>query len=503
LTVERSGRGAERCGTLAAAAVAALVLLLGTSDALAQVSRERFALDRHQPAPSVEDGFRIVHPETLGPWRFSVQLVIDYAHAPLVLSEQDGSGGRMEVGPIVEHRLLAHALFAIGLADRADVYVGLPVVFLSAGDEPAAMTESFGETSAPALSDPYLGVFVRLAGEAPGPSLGLGATLFIPGGTRSGLSGDGGVGFRGDLVGAFDTERVTALLDVGVRYRPARDFVSAELGTELHLTPGLQVHVGPVDLLLEIALGTTLRGGQAFTTDGTALETLLGFRYRHESGMTLGAGIGIGLVGMVGVPDARALFSLGFAPPRDDEEAVDDPDDGRDDEIVEDPVEDVCPPGGCGSAGDEDSDDDGVDDQFDRCETEPESPNGYNDDDGCPEAVDVTDTHIAVEPGILFRRRSATIAGDAEDALRDVAGLLVAREDIIVQVEGHAARDEGSARQALLLSERRASAVVRFLVEEGVSPDRLTAVGLGTEEPSQDDLDANRRVELRILEQRQ
>lgn len=75
-------------------------------------------------------------------------------------------------------------------------------------------------------------------------------------------------------------------------------------------------------------------------------------------------------------------------------------------------------------------------------------------------------------------------------------------EGIGLTIEGHTdSWGESGANQRL--SERRALAVVDYLAEAGVSPDRLTAVGYGETRPIADNENAagraiNRRVEVVI-----
>ena len=64
----------------------------------------------------------------------------------------------------------------------------------------------------------------------------------------------------------------------------------------------------------------------------------------------------------------------------------------------------------------------------------------------------------------------------------------------------------GDARQNARLSEDRALAVRTYLVEKGVDPERITAVGRGEEEPvaSNDTPEGranNRRVEILVRQQ--
>ena len=72
-----------------------------------------------------------------------------------------------------------------------------------------------------------------------------------------------------------------------------------------------------------------------------------------------------------------------------------------------------------------------------------------------------------------------------------------------VVIEGHT-DSTGSAETNMALSQRRADAVLKFLVVNyGVTPDRLAARGLGPQEPiasndSPDGRALNRRIEFRI-----
>lgn len=73
-----------------------------------------------------------------------------------------------------------------------------------------------------------------------------------------------------------------------------------------------------------------------------------------------------------------------------------------------------------------------------------------------------------------------------------------------VVIEGHACNFAGSAVYNMMLSEKRAQAVARFLQDQGVSADKLKVVGRGSEMcvVSEGDKEAqapNRRVEIYIL----
>jgi OmpA-OmpF porin, OOP family len=107
--------------------------------------------------------------------------------------------------------------------------------------------------------------------------------------------------------------------------------------------------------------------------------------------------------------------------------------------------------------------------------------------------------HVAVY-GINFDTGKANILPDSERMLGEIAKLLDQDAALKLRVEGHT-DNQGTAASNQTLSERRAQAVVAWLVAHGVSASRLTSAGFGQTKPVADNqTDAgrakNRRVEL-------
>lgn len=104
--------------------------------------------------------------------------------------------------------------------------------------------------------------------------------------------------------------------------------------------------------------------------------------------------------------------------------------------------------------------------------------------------------------GILFDFDSATIRPESTPSLSDILTTLTEHEDLErVIIEGHT-DSSGDDAYNLELSERRAAAVVHYLVENGVDEARLEAVGKGETEPAADNAteagrQQNRRVVIR------
>ena len=106
--------------------------------------------------------------------------------------------------------------------------------------------------------------------------------------------------------------------------------------------------------------------------------------------------------------------------------------------------------------------------------------------------------------GVNFDFDKADIRGDAAVILDEAASILNRSRRASVRVEGHT-DSTGPAAYNQGLSERRAAAVKRYLVEHGVSASRLQTVGFGEGSPisgndTRDGRALNRRVELQVLE---
>lgn len=141
-----------------------------------------------------------------------------------------------------------------------------------------------------------------------------------------------------------------------------------------------------------------------------------------------------------------------------------------------------------------DSDNDGIIDNRDEC---PNTPEGTRvDGSGCPlgDTVELS--------GVTFELDSDRLRPDAKTILDEVARVMERYPEMLVEVAGHT-DSLGSDAYNQQLSQQRAEAVRQYLIERGVSPDRMTAVGYGESEPvdtndTVEGRERNRRVELRI-----
>lgn len=138
-----------------------------------------------------------------------------------------------------------------------------------------------------------------------------------------------------------------------------------------------------------------------------------------------------------------------------------------------------------------DSDGDGVNDADDRC---PNTPRGAN----------VNSQGCWILGGILFDFDQSNIKSQYYSDVDEVATILANNPSLKVEIQGHTdtvGRDAYNMR----LSERRAEAVMGYLVNKGIDSSRLSAVGFGESMPtvSNDTPEGraqNRRVELKPIQ---
>jgi outer membrane protein OmpA-like peptidoglycan-associated protein/Mg-chelatase subunit ChlD len=104
---------------------------------------------------------------------------------------------------------------------------------------------------------------------------------------------------------------------------------------------------------------------------------------------------------------------------------------------------------------------------------------------------------------LLFAVNQASLASEFVPELERVVRLMHVRPTMRIRVEGHADAS-GSHDKNVLLAQARAEAVKRYLMQSGIAPQRLEAVGYGDSRPIADNSTEegrrlNRRTEFVIL----
>lgn len=173
------------------------------------------------------------------------------------------------------------------------------------------------------------------------------------------------------------------------------------------------------------------------------------------------------------------------------------------------PDQDACPddpgvaPDGCPIA---DTDGDGFLDPDDQCPEEPETVNGYEDDDGCPDEVPKeVEQFMGVIDGIHFDSGKSTIKTDSKTVLSRAVDILKKYPSIRIEISGHT-DNRGGENFNMNLSQARADSVKNYLGEQGVDISRIETRGAGFTEPRATNKTRrgraqNRRIEFKILSQ--
>ncbi len=122
------------------------------------------------------------------------------------------------------------------------------------------------------------------------------------------------------------------------------------------------------------------------------------------------------------------------------------------------------------------------------------------------ELASLGETRIDINESVYFDTGEATIQKRSFNLLTQVASVLLENPQITkIQIEGHT-DDKGKKDFNMDLSQRRADAVRQFLIDQGISPDRLVSKGYGDRRPILPNTNnrnraLNRRVEFNIVEQ--
>lgn len=531
--------------------VALSVLLAATAlagDGLAQ----GFTLDRFQPSPAGDRFFDVQGGDPGGHLAPRLMILGDYAYRPLVLYRNNGDD---EVGTVVSSRLLLHLGGSLALWNRLWISASMPLALLTDGKTQTTGTFGVSSPSGAAAGDLRLGLRLRLLGEVDSlANLSIGGYIYVPTGSENKMAGDGSVHVAPSVILAGENSDIAYAVNAGVniRKKDRLAFVDTELGSEMTFGAGFAFLMSDKTIQLgpELYGTTAMVGKDSFSKATTNMEALLGLRIRLGS-LVLGAAAGPGITQGLGTPTFRAVASVAYVPlpekplpppppkprpPRDrDKDGIADKIDACPDEPgvrTDDPETNGCPPPPPDRDGDgildrddacpdlkgvrsddptqngcpPDTDGDGIRDDVDACPNEKGKPNDDPTKNGCPASVRVTEQEIIILEQVQFKTASAVIMKESDDLLTQVANVLGEHPEILrIEVQGHT-DNRGGKKYNLKLSERRAAAVVKWLVTRGsVDRSRLSSHGYGMDEPIADNdspegRQKNRRVQFKILE---
>ncbi len=366
----------------------------------AQAQDSSFDPNLFKPHGDTTGYFHVPSSATLRGMQLGTSFWADYANDPVVLVGPDGA--RVAVGDgadgdagdgLLDDRLTGTLQVGMGIAGPFSLTVDLPLVLSQEGALVGANQALSVNTTALAtggLGDMVLTPkFTALAtGDAP-VGLALLVPVGLPTGDGANMLGEDGVSVAPQLVlevADGDVQRRQhkfrfAVLG-GYRLRPADRLRDVRIGSGA--TFGAAIGVHPAD-----ALEIVLEGhGEALGSRAAQIpaEALLGLKVFPTDAVALNLAGGTGILPGIGAPDYRIVGGITFAPDFDPDARDSDKDGIPDgvDKCRSDPEdldgfqdEDGCP--------ESDNDIDGIPDINDQCKDDPEDDDGWLDNDGCPD----------------------------------------------------------------------------------------------------------------------
>lgn len=376
--------------------------------AAAQSVRDgEFTAQRFQPAPGPRN-FLTVEGARVGdaPMSWSAGAFFNYGRRPFVarpcqdITECDRpvGGGGADIY-VVDSLAALDLLGSLTPLPRLQIGLRLPVTYARGdGFDVETGRAQRGGLSAGGLGDPMIEAKVRAIGSVNAP-WALGAALFAtaPLGrlmAKDSYLGDGSP--TGGLRLIIDHRRGPLSLAANAAgvLRQAARVGPTELGSEMRYGAAAGFAFSPVIRPMVELFGATRFESKRSTNP---LEGALALEITPlEAPLHLYAGAGAGLVRGVGAPAFRGFVGAVFAVEGTNDVDGDGLPDARDrcpteredfDNFEDD---DGCP--------EDDNDRDGLADLRDKCPSEPETQNGYKDDDGCPDELPDRDKDGIVDP---------------------------------------------------------------------------------------------------------
>lgn len=353
------------------------------------------ALDINVVTPAVRpgDGFSITRPNDLGHLGFSANLMMNYTWRSN--SSPTATGKPFY---LLEHHLMGNLGLSLGLFERVSVDVLVPLQLVLTHQEGNAPPGAEVAQGPVYLGDVQAGVRGRLyGGNDDVVSLGLYAGVIAPTaqifadkvlGKKQYYQGtSGGVGARAAFLAeyrpldrlALDLNLGVAFVGGGSNYPAGVDCGGKGVKCQFNNPVKLQLALGGSYALLPeknltvhaelnaewlgfSQTGMSAKERPSYNLTGSQInlppifqwmpaEALAGVKYSTDFGLTAGLAVGAGFSVGLGTPQVRGLFTLGWS-----------------------------------SGTDPDTDGDGLHDSMDKCPNDPEDFDGYQDQDGCPEA---------------------------------------------------------------------------------------------------------------------
>lgn len=135
----------------------------------------------------------------------------------------------------------------------------------------------------------------------------------------------------------------------------------------------------------------------------------------------------------------------------------------------------------------------------DLCPEQAETLNSYKDEDGCPDEVPQPPKKVFILEGVNFESGKATITPDSYISLMKVVDIMETFTEATFEIVGHT-DNVGNKDKNKQLSADRAAAVKNFLVEKGINESRMVTDGMGDTKPVASNKTPEGRAQNRRIE---
>lgn len=327
------------------------------------------------------DSYTVHRPGSLEQNAWYVGGVLEYAHRPLVLVTETGSSDDVNVQ--LDHVMAVNLTGGFTPHERVRFNAKLPVYFATWSED--------GGMAGPAAGDLRLDAQL-LAVDPADSGMGIGVVPWIdlPLGAQNRFLGRRAVGGGFVVAATRELEDWTMTANLGVQFEPSIDLENLK-GSD-NLVMGL---AGNRMLDDSSSIGLELHALAAFQSNerswtGSPAEVMASYRKRLDSGASFNGGIALPVSPGAGAAAFRIFLGGAF--------------------------------GNAGGAGTKDTDLDGITDDLDACPAEPETVNGYIDEDGCPDSLSTLSIDVRFNGESLDGARLVVTGPDGDDTTTTTAG---------------------------------------------------------------------------------
>lgn len=288
-------------------ALAFIVAAITTSRAHAEI--HALTINDWEPADTTSMWFTLQSHAVQRPKAAFAGLALQYLHRPVVVYDKNWK----EVADLVARQTFASLGVGVHFADRFLFNISVPFLLATLGDSVVMGGAEYDAPSGSGVGDMRFELSASLL-QLPASLLEVlvGARVWLPTGSRYQMTSDGGVRVAPQLAIAGRSE----LFEYSARAAYYHSFVSSDFADkawdsrlQLAVALGFRLLDGRFVVGPEVFGSTALDEGllEQVVTRG---EVLLGCHYLLSEWL-LGLGWGVGLTSGVGVPDIRALLTVG------------------------------------------------------------------------------------------------------------------------------------------------------------------------------------------------